>query len=137
LVTGPLEHLPIALSSGAIDYALTPTNWEEVLRRAKIRTAVPSFTLGTYTLTWQEPRLRVGDNSVTFTGQEGRILTFLLYNQGQIIPKERFQAELNISNTSRSLDVLISRIRKKVKSLLPKVENPIRQVRGKGYYFDI
>jgi DNA-binding response OmpR family regulator len=105
--------------------------------RVQSRIDLPRFQVGSYTLFWMEPRLRIGKETLDFTGKEGRILSYLLYHPGQIIPKEKFRKELGMVSGSRSLDVLISRIRKKIKALLPKVENPIRQVRGRGYYLDL
>ncbi|MEG2140978.1 MAG: winged helix-turn-helix domain-containing protein, partial [Bilophila sp.] len=78
---------------------------------------------------------RVGALSVALTGQECRLLRVLLETPGELVSRERLCRE-GLGRVSRpfdrSLDMQISRIRKKIGLCVDGSER-IRSIRGEGY----
>jgi len=72
---------------------------------------------------------------ITLTDKEAQILDLLLKNQGELVSREQLVEEVWLKKgvmTGRSLDVYISRLRKKI-SVIPNAE--IINLHGKGYIF--
>lgn len=89
--------------------------------------------LGKFLFDIQEKRLHLGDEVISLTEKECKILDLLNKDFGQLIPREMLMQKIWIDQgviTSRSLDMFVSKLRKKL-SGDPALR--ITNVHGKGY----
>ena len=78
-------------------------------------------------------RLLIDDEEVSLSGSEFELLTLLASNPGKTFDRDEILNELKGIDAelfSRSVDILVSRLRQKLKPL-----EPIQTMRGKGYRF--
>ena len=71
--------------------------------------------------------------SIKLTIKESKVLLYLYKNTANDVEREELAAEINVS--TRSVDVLVKRLRSKILSL-PKSENILLTSRGIGYRLD-
>ena len=131
----------IGLELGADDYIAKPCNPRELLARinAVIKRTTAQATDFT-PLVHERLELdqvhrvcKVDGKVLQVTGTEFDLLIALLQQQGNVVSKEWLSQTVlqrELQPLDRSLDVHISRLRKK---LQPFHEDPIKAVRGKGY----
>ena len=130
------------LEAGADDYLPKPFEPKElVLRINNILRRVPEkknetdhiLNMGacTYDLTTKEFR-RIGEGVIHITPVEQAILGILGQKSGQTFTRERLAELLGAGQNPRSIDVQITRLRKKIET---DSKNPryLQTVRGKGY----
>ena len=131
----------IGLELGADDYIAKPCNPRELLARINAvikRTTAQSsdFTPLTHErleLDQVHRICKVDGENLKVTGTEFDLLVALLQQQGNVASKEWLSQTVlqrELQPLDRSLDVHVSRLRKK---LQPFHEDPIKAVRGKGY----
>ena len=131
----------IGLVLGADDYIAKPCNPRELL--ARINAVIKRATLlSTDTTPLTHDRLsldqshricKIDDIELQVTGTEFDLLVALLKQQGAVVSKEWLSQTVlqrELQPFDRSLDVHISRLRKK---LQPFHDEPIKAIRGKGY----
>ena len=78
--------------------------------------------------------VRIGADMVQVTSTEYELLEYLVRHAGRIVPRDELMAvvcQREASNLDRSLDVQVSRLRRK----LADRASTIRTVRGVGYMF--
>ncbi len=139
----------IGLEIGADDYLTKPCNPREllarinaILRRNKnnkqnykqddIDTVNSIINIDVKTRS-----VKIKGEEVILTGTEFDLLNYLIINSGKTVSKEVLSLEVldrELDPFDRSLDVHISRVRKKLELFLDK---PIKTVRGKGYQMSI
>lgn len=149
----------IGLELGADDYLGKPCNPRELLARINAvlkrsqrqetdlnRVAQPKklpdklpdkLSNSLFTLDMDKRRCRVGEELLTLTGTEFDLLSVLLKNQGQPVDKATLSQEVlqrELLPFDRSLDVHISRLRKKLSAYH---NEPIQAIRGKGYQLTV
>ena len=76
-------------------------------------------------------QLKLGDEELAITATEFALLSLLLQNQDRVLSRDEIMRELRGIDAdiySRAIDVLVSRLRQKLKR--PEL---IRTVRGQGY----
>ncbi len=134
------ENKITGLETGVDDYLAKPFDPKElllrinsVLRRAmleKQQNEVISLGKCRYNLKYDE--LLLDNQSIPLTSSEKQLLRLLIKNQGQIMTREDIAAQLDLMDNPRTVDVQITRIRKKIEE---DTRNPmiIQTVRGKGY----
>ncbi|UNK05677.2 response regulator transcription factor [Psychrobacter raelei] len=131
----------IGLELGADDYIAKPCNPRELL--ARINAVIKRTTMQQSDIVpLEHERLQldqvhrictVDGETLQVTGTEFDLLVALLQQQGSVASKEWLSQTVlqrELQPLDRSLDVHVSRLRKK---LQPYHEDPIKAVRGKGY----
>lgn len=145
----------VGLEIGADDYLAKPFNPREliariraVLRRTRKDADAPRPAAGS-----EKKRLRVGDlemdiaarrvvqqgKVIDLTAVEFALLKVLLLSAGNVVSREELNRAVlgrNYSPLDRSIDVHISKLRKKVKGL-PGAADAIKAIRGEGYVFAV
>jgi two-component system phosphate regulon response regulator OmpR len=138
---GEVEHRIAGLESGAEDYLGKPFDPQELLLRvnkliARTRKAPERKTtirFGDFTFDPKNNRLLKGEGHVELTSQETVILSMLIKRIGHALSRDEL-AELCGGINSRSIDVIITRLRTKIES---NPKNPVflKTVWGRGYVF--
>jgi two-component system, OmpR family, response regulator len=123
-------------SAGADDYLTKPFEMEEVVVRlhALIRRtgghAAPTLTCGPLTQDVNAGRFTLYGAPLELTAQEYRILGYLMHQQNRVVSRTELYEHVydrDAERDSNVLDVLVSRIRRKVGAHL------IATVRGRGF----
>jgi len=103
-----------------------------------IKESVPEVpALGKFLFDVKDQRLLLGSEVISLTDKEYRILELLNKNFGELIPRETLMQKVWINEgviTGRSLDMFVSKLRKKLSS---DPELRITNVHGKGYKLEI
>ncbi len=131
----------VGLEAGADDYLPKPFEPKElvlrinnILRRVPAENAVSHrLTLGNYVFDLDKKELVAEDGEIVhITPVEQAILCVLGAKSGQIFTRERLAELLGANQSPRSIDVQITRLRKKIET---DSKNPryLQTVRGKGY----
>ena len=137
LVFGGMLVLSVALLVGRFGRSLIPTpmqNEDHVIINGPV-TQVAS--LGKFLFDMKHQHLQFGDEVIRLTDKECRILELLNSNFGELISRETLMQKIWINDgviTGRSLDMFVSKLRKKLSS------DPglrITNVHGKGYKLEV
>jgi hypothetical protein len=103
-----------------------------------IKESLPEFpALGKFLFNSKGNRLLFGSEVISLTETECKVLELLHKNFGELIPRETLMQKVWIDEgviTGRSLDVFVSKLRKK---LSPDPDLKITNVHGKGYKLEI
>jgi hypothetical protein len=103
-----------------------------------INESVPEVcALGKFLFDVKDGRLLLGNEIINLTEKECRILELLNKNFGELIPRETLMEKIWINEgviTGRSLDMFVSKLRKKLSS---DPDLRITNVHGKGYKLEI
>jgi len=135
--SGMLVLLSVALLIGRFGKRLVPVPVQNQ-DHAIIKESVPEVSaLGKFLFDGKDQRLLLGSEVISLTGKEYRILDLLNKNFGELIPRETLMQKVWINEgviTGRSLDMFVSKLRKKLSS---DPELRITNVHGKGYKLEI
>jgi len=135
----------MGLELGADDYVLKPFEPRElvarvrsILRRRESSASSPSRQVAEFS-GW---RFNLGNNTLTapngeehvLSTSEAELLKVFVSNPNRILQREQLMGSRDVSPTDRSIDVRISRLRRKLE---PDAESPafIKTVYGAGYLF--
>ena len=140
-----VEDKIIGLELGADDYLPKPYEPKElyarimsVLRRYKLNSKSQNDT-SVIKLNENKTDILFHDNILTLTKAEFEVLSYMIKKTGYIISRSELignAPSLNNQNESRSLDVLISRIRAKLGEN-SKNQKHIHSIRGVGYRLQV
>ena len=125
--------------SGCDDYLIKPFEPDELLMRIKKllnprlnknKTNKPSY-FGEYIFDAATKVLKNNDNIINLTSTEITIIEFLVKNVNKEISREQIAKTLGENINLRSIDVTITRLRKKL--ITSNNDSILRTIRGKGY----
>jgi len=133
--------LDIAFCSGCDDYLKEPWAPSEMYTRLTRFSDPTSFTTGHTVLNLRNLRLCSDASTLSLTVHEALILRTLIKNHDTPVPREALYLVLNTSGKSpqsRSVDMHIASLRKKIRTLIPGIHGPgpIKTARGIGYILD-
>ena len=135
---GDIDNRITGLENGADDYLTKPFEPKElllrihnILRRAQSKRQSESVSFGPYTYKTTTGILLKEEEPVSLTTAEQELLRALAQKPNQILSREEL-ADLLKTDNIRTIDVQITRLRKKIES---DIKNPlyIQTVRGQGY----
>ena len=123
---------------GSDDYLLKPFEPEELIFKIK-KLIQPRINLkinnkilfGDFEFDFNLQELKKNNKQIKLTNKELMILDFLGKNINIQISREKIAQNLKISNTSRTVDVFIARLRKKIEN--KDGSSFLKTIRGKGY----
>lgn len=129
--------------AGADDYLAKPFEPKELVMRLKAilkRTFIePSNNLFKIGRWIYEPDLRVlrcDEETVSLTQMEINLINALSESPGEVIKRETLAQKCNFDETSRTIDVQVTRLRKKIEED-SKIPLYLQTIRGKGYLLRI
>ncbi|HEY7991690.1 MAG TPA: response regulator [Stellaceae bacterium] len=133
------EHRINGLEQGADDYLAKPFEPRELVLRIKnilqrVRQPVPAGMLrfGACRLDLARSELFDGADPVRLTEAETALLMALARHAGEPVTRETLSQEANFSGNLRTVDVQITRLRRKIERD-PKFPRYLQTVRGTGY----
>ena len=134
---GDAIYSPVCFMGGCDDFLKVPWTFEELFYRIQ-KLIVPSICIV------PELRLRIspniaecGSHSIALSFLEYRLLSLLVRNIGKPLSRSVIFRQLfdTTVDESRSIDVYISKVRKKLREIMPRYTaiTAIRTIRGFGY----
>lgn len=130
------------LEAGANDYLIKPVRPRALLARINTLLHIDpgntaSLNFGTLIIDEESRSVLLNDNSISLSTNEFDLLWLLASNAGQVMSREAMVEKLRgiaYDGFNRSVDILISRLRKKLSDNTSKPYK-IKTVWGKGYLF--
>ena len=141
---GEVDARVTGLDAGGDDYLRKPFALAELharvraLTRRRGRAGPQVFRAGATKIDFSGRRMVIGDQDIPMTAREWAVLEILVGQQGRVAAREDL---LDLcwqgagARASGSLDVIVSRLRRKLAS--PGGGTTIRTIRGKGYVFEV
>jgi two-component system OmpR family response regulator len=139
---GEIDDRVDGLRAGADDYLQKPFAMRELTARVQTLLRRPRHTLGTILtaddlaydpITFSATR---GGKSLALSATEIKLLSYLLYNQGQVLSKDQIISHVWDSDAiivPNTVEVYIGYLRRKIDTAFPPKPPLIHTVRGFGY----
>ncbi|HYG03650.1 MAG TPA: winged helix-turn-helix domain-containing protein [Chryseosolibacter sp.] len=137
LVGSGLLLFSVSLLIGRFSKNPTATTLQHQHQSITKESVLELAALGKFLFDVKHQRLLLGDEVISLTDKECRVLELLSNNFGELIPRETLMEKVWISEgviTGRSLDMFVSKLRKKLSS---DPDLRITNVHGKGYKLEI
>lgn len=135
--SGMLALLSVALLIGRFGKSLVRMPVQNQHHSLIKESVLEVSALGKFLFDVKEQRLLLGSEVISLTDKECKVLELLNNNFGELIPRETLMRKIWIDEgviTGRSLDMFVSKLRKKLSS---DPELRITNVHGKGYKLEI
>jgi DNA-binding response OmpR family regulator len=142
---GEVDDKVEGLQAGADDYLTKPFSMKELIVRVQVLLRRPHISLGT-TITLDDLEVNTtlfevkrAGTTIKLSAREFKLLTYLLYNQGQTLTKDKIISHvwdgdaLIVTNT---VEVYIGYLRRKIDRAFPDSPALIHTIRGFGYKLD-
>lgn len=136
---GEIENKVEGFESGADDYLAKPFEPKELVMRLKaiLKRTQKSQKSGQLKIgRWLfDPQLRIlqdDKNKISLTGMEINLIEVLSQSPGEVVSREELARLCNLDETSRTIDVQVTRLRKKIEED-SKSPRYLQTIRGKGY----
>lgn len=132
----------VGLDAGADDYVGKPFRLAELLARVRAllrRRAPEVIDIGGIRMETGARRVSVNGAEVALANKEFELLRVLMMHAGQVVTREEILAEVWNDpgmKTSKTLDMHMSWLRRKLAAESEELENRIATVRGVGFRFD-
>jgi two-component system copper resistance phosphate regulon response regulator CusR len=139
---GEVDDRVNGLQAGADDYLQKPFAMKELIARIQTLLRRPQQSLGTTLMaddlvydpvTFTAAR---GGTSLTLSSKEIKLLSYLLYNQGQVLSKDKIISHVWNDDTiivPNTVEVYMGYLRRKIDTAFPRKPPLIHTVRGFGY----
>ena len=133
----------VGLELGANDYIVKPFFVRELIARIKIHfreqtpTQTKTLKAGSLELDRTRCQVHLGEQELSLTATEFRLLEFLMSRPGVVFSREQLLDAVwghDRAVTDRTVDVYVLRLRQKIE--VPEGPSFIRSVRGFGYSFN-
>ncbi len=129
------------LKTGVDEYLPKPFEPEELLLRIEnvikrnrlVSKEINSIKIGNFSFNINQNNLSNKRSSIKLTIKESKVLLYLYKNIGNDVERDELAKEIDVS--TRSVDVLVKRLRSKILSL-PDSKNILLTSRGIGYRLD-
>jgi len=138
---GDVDNRIMGLELGADEYLAKPFEPKELLLRinailrrvnSKKNSHESEIQIGMFHFNPSRKALRKGSESISLTTTESNMLKVLVDHIGQEISREYLMELIGVQTTTRTIDVQITRLRKKLEQD-PKKPKFLQTIRNKGY----
>ncbi len=137
IIYGSSDKLAVSFQSGAVDYLKDPWNMAELGQRILNYFGHVKRTWLKQEISVSQAMLKIGSRTCPLTYREYLLLRVLLQNYGNLVYSETIRLAVwgNTETSTKALDMLIMRLRKKIRNILPAGNEKkfICSVKSKGY----
>ena len=139
---GEIQDKVEGLGSGADDYLVKPFSMEELIARAQTllrrqaKSVGPTIKLDDLEVNVELFSVKRNDKDISLSSREFKLLTYLLYNQGQILSKDKIISHVWDGDSlimPNTVEVYIGYLRKKIDRAFPDKKPLLHTVHGFGY----
>jgi len=143
---GEIDDRVDGLQAGADDYLQKPFAMKELIARVQTLLRRPRHTLGTTLmaddLTYDPVTFSVtrGGKPLTLSAKEIKLLSYLLYNQRQVLSKDKIISHVwndDAIIVPNTVEVYMGYLRRKIDTAFPDKPPLIHTVRGFGYQLGV
>lgn len=139
---GEVDDRVEGLQAGADDYLVKPFSMKELLARIQALLRRPKASVGIVlqsgdlAVSIEQFEARRGGKRISLSAREFKLLVYFLYNQGQVLTKDKIIAHVWDGDTlivPNTVEVYMGYLRKKIDKAFPASPPLIHTVHGFGY----